>query len=64
MRQQNKGFSESKLENKKFKINSTRINLKAKNNVKNNTIKTTKNTHYVAVECEGNVHAQCHFIEN
>jgi hypothetical protein len=45
MREQNKGFSESKLENKKYKIrvNAIRINIKAKNNLEDNTMKTTKN---------------------
>jgi hypothetical protein len=32
MREENKGFSESKLENKKNKINAIRVNIKAKNN--------------------------------
>jgi hypothetical protein len=44
MREQNNGFSKSKLENKKFKINSTTIILKAKNNSEDNKMKTTKNT--------------------
>jgi hypothetical protein len=46
MREQNKGFSESKLENKKYKINAIGINIKAKNNSEDNTMKTTKNRHY------------------
>jgi hypothetical protein len=54
MREQNKGFSESKLENKKNKINAIRINIKAKNNSEDNTMKTTKNRHYAAVSCEDN----------
>jgi hypothetical protein len=49
MREQNKGFSESKLENKKNKINAIRINIKAKNNSEDNTMKTTKNPVYAAV---------------
>jgi hypothetical protein len=61
MREQNKRFSESKLENKKFKIHSTRINLKVKNNSEDNTMKTTKNTHYAAAEYEGNAHAPAQF---
>jgi hypothetical protein len=32
MREKNKGFSESKLENKKNKINAIRVNIKAINN--------------------------------
>jgi hypothetical protein len=40
MREQNKGFSESKPENKKYKINANRINIKAKNNSEDNTMKT------------------------
>jgi hypothetical protein len=61
MREQNKGFSESKLENKKYKINAIRINIKAKNNLEDNTMKTTKNRHYVAVSCEDNAHAPTQF---
>jgi predicted membrane protein len=45
MREQNEGFSESKLDKKKYKINNTRINIKAKNNSEDNTMKTTKKTH-------------------
>jgi hypothetical protein len=47
MREQNKGFSESKLENKKYKINAIGINIKAKNNSEDNTMKITKNRHYM-----------------
>jgi hypothetical protein len=42
MREQNKGFSESKLENKKYKINAIRINIKAKNNLEDNTMKNNQ----------------------
>jgi hypothetical protein len=61
MLEQNKGFSESKLENKKYKINAIGINIKAKNNSENNTMKTTKNRHYAAVSCDGNAHAPTQF---
>jgi hypothetical protein len=61
MREQNKGFSESKLENKKYKINAIRINIKAKNYSENNTMKTNNNRHYAAVSCEGNAHAPTQF---
>jgi hypothetical protein len=61
MREQNKGFSESKLENKKYKINAIRINIKAKNNSEDNTMKTTPNRHYAIVSCDGNAHAPAQF---
>jgi hypothetical protein len=62
MREQNKGFSESKLENKKNKINAIRVNIKAKNNSEDNIMKTTKNRqHYATVSCEGNAHAPTQF---
>jgi hypothetical protein len=61
MREQNKGFSESKLENKKYKINAIRINIKAKNNSEDNTMKTTKSRHYAVVSCEDNAHAPTQF---
>jgi hypothetical protein len=61
MREQNNGFSESKVENKKYKINAISINIKAKNYSEDNTTKTTNNRHYAAVPCEGDAHAPTQF---
>jgi hypothetical protein len=44
------------------KINNSRINLKAKSNSEDNTMKTTKKLKTTpAVECEGNAHTPAQF---